>query len=268
MIQTAKIIGQLEREHRNYAVCQVHTVSASVSFLIKEHSLFHVPGYVGNMNAHFKMTVFLADTVYRIIKVLGIWSVDGNDRKIPEIRYAIFRNDFTRQRIGFLHEFIGEYMRQPVLGNDDIDIKALVPFITDNFRDMALCIRPFPRPFRYFNDDPCASCCFHFLAFRNFNDHIDLFIDRHSLSAVFQHFIRAYKRIICSFNDTGNAAFRIMPSGLALDCLHFDFVIINSVQMIIFPDIYVFMVIICNEKTKTRTVCLINPLKRYAWLIN
>ena len=232
MIQTAKIIGQLEREHRNYAVCQVHTVSASVSFLIKEHSLFHVPGYVGNMNAQFKMTVFLADTVYRIIKVLGIWSVDGNDRKIPEIRYAIFRNDFTRQR------------------------------------DIALCIRPFPRPFRYFNDDPCASCCFHFLAFRNFNDHIDLFIDRHSLSAVFQHFIRAYKRIICSFNDTGNAAFRIMPSGLALDCLHFDFVIINSVQMIIFPDIYVFMVIICNEKTKTRTVCLINPLKRYAWLIN
>lgn len=87
-------------------------------------------------------------------------------------------------------------MRQTMLRDDDIDIKTLIAFVSDDFRHAALRIRPFPRPASDFDDDTRPRGGIHFLPLRDLDIHIHLLIDRHGFAAILQHLIGADEGII------------------------------------------------------------------------
>ena len=148
------------------------------------------------MDRQLKMSVCLLLAVDRIVQILRVRPVDGDDRKSSEIGESFFHPDIPRQILCLIQYIFGKFMRQTMLCDDDIDIKTLIAFVADDFRHAALRIRPFPRPASDFDDDTRPRGGIHFLPLRDLDVHIHLLVDRYGFTAILQHLIGADEGII------------------------------------------------------------------------
>ena len=266
MVQAAEIIGQLERQHGNDPIRQIYGSAPPIRFIIQKGAFGYIAGHIGYVNAQGEMTIFLLFAVDRIVQILGIRAIDGDNRHISIICHPFFRYNGARQIVRLLHEVIGKYMGQTMLGNNNVNIKALIAFVTDDFRHLAFRIGPLAGPAGHLHHDAGTGNRSHFIAFGNLDDHVHLFINRYRFPAIRQHFISTYKHIICPFNDTGNPALRIMAASFAFHGLHFYRIIIYSVQMILLCNVHILMVIIGEQEAKT-AIRFIHALQNDAGLI-
>ena len=155
MVQAAEIIGQLERQHGNDPIRQIYGSTPPIRFIIQKGAFGYIAGYIGYVDTQGEMTIFLLFAVNCIVQILGIRAVDGDNRHISIICHPFFRYNGARQIVRLLHEVIGKYMGQTMLGNDDINIKALIAFVTDDFRHLAFRIGTTHAD--YFHDSiPCT----------------------------------------------------------------------------------------------------------------
>ena len=108
---------------------------------------------------------------------------------------------------------------------------------------------------------------FQFLSPWYFNHHIDLFVNRYSFSSKGCHLIGADKSIFRSFNDAEDFPFRIVTPRFSFFYTHFHDIIIDRIQMITVSNVHIFMILIRDQESETRSVRFVDPLQNHAGTI-
>ena len=219
------------------------------------------------MNPQLIMAIFFFYTVNSVIQIFRIRAVNSHDGKAAEILHSFFLFYFLGKGIGFRHECFGKHMGQPVLGDNDVDINPFIPLIADKLRHFPLGICPRPGPSGHFHNHSGTGDSFQFLSPWYFNHHIDLFVNRYGFSSKGCHLISADKSIFRSFNDAEDFPFRIVTPRFSFFYTHFHDIIIDRIQMITVSNVHIFMLLIRDQESETRSVRFVDPLQNHAGTI-
>ena len=82
--QRAYAVAHLRREHRQHAIREIHAGAAFISVRIQRRSGLHIVTYIRDMHAK-QPTVLQLHKRYRIVKVLRIRAVNGDDKLAAQI---------------------------------------------------------------------------------------------------------------------------------------------------------------------------------------
>ena len=255
MIETAEVIGQFKRKHRNNTVSQIYAVAPAIGFFIQRASRFYITAYIRNMDPQHVMAIRSLFTVHRVIQVLGVRAINSYQMLIAEIHDFRFRMDIPGQVLCFIHHLLAEYVGNLMFCHNDINIQSLIALVSENFRDPAFCIGPASRPLGHFNYHTSSGDSSHFLPHRDFNQHINLFIQRKHVTSVLSHFIGSDYRFVGTFQHIDDTSFCTVSSGLADHGFYFYGISVDCTSGIFRGNINVF---IGQYETKIFAVCSVH----------
>ena len=130
-IQRAQAVGELFRQHGQYAARKIHTGGAIIGVGIDRTARLHVAAHIGNGHQQAP-GLGTADacglTVHRIIKIARIFTVDGDKGHVGQVHplAPVLRAHRIGQRLRLRQAGIGEYMRHVVLAHRDFNLHARI----------------------------------------------------------------------------------------------------------------------------------------------
>ena len=105
------------------------------------------------MNAQLPIAVVQCATVYGIVKIFGIRTVDRDNRLISEIHPIPRCNRYFRNLFRFVKNFFRKYFGDMVASDNQADIQPFIALVTEHFFDNAfchaLCFRPFSDAYQH-----------------------------------------------------------------------------------------------------------------------
>ena len=110
--------------------------------------------HVGDVYTHFPQTVFYGADRKCVIKIFGIFRVNGESRYLTEVFASgyFFRSNFCRNFIGGSLYRFRVYIGQAEFGKDSVHLCSIISCFTqniDHLSDRILCLI---RPFGHFYD--------------------------------------------------------------------------------------------------------------------
>ncbi len=150
-------------------------------------------------------------------------------------------------------------------GHNDFDVQIFVSVIAKYFGNLAFCFHPVSRPFGNRNEDAGTAariCCFiqrYIYIFPN------PFIIRANKSIMLFSFKRTDQRFIGPFNDADDFAFLFVAAIAVLDNPDRNFIIVHRCMAILFRNIYVFLQVFTEDKTKRRGVSFVYA-NNFLWI--
>ena len=113
-IQGTKAVGEHLRQHRHHLRREVHRGAAAAGFGIQRRIRAHVVADVGNGHPQAPAAAALLLAVHRVVKVAGVFAVNGHQRQLAQIdaaHFRLFRHLLAQRGDLFLH------FRRPDVGD-------------------------------------------------------------------------------------------------------------------------------------------------------
>jgi hypothetical protein len=139
-IERAQPVRKLLRQHRDDAPGKVDRVAAQPRLLIKRIAVLHIVAHVGNGDDQPEARVLALArrlAVDCVVEVPGAFPVDGDERKMREVRpaFAILGCDHIGQRPTQALGLVRKQVRQRMLAQRDLDLHARVGVVAEHFDD-------------------------------------------------------------------------------------------------------------------------------------
>ena len=149
----AELVAERFRQHGNHAIDQVSRIAAPLRFLVQGGAGFHIVRHIGDMNPEPPLVGVGAFQANRIIKILGVVRVDGDDLLRPAIGAPVdFRGrDLVAKAAGFLQRRLGKLQGQVVVAEHRQHIDPFGIGRTEHLDDFAFGIGMARLPFAQFD---------------------------------------------------------------------------------------------------------------------
>ena len=139
-VQRAQAVGQLFRQHGNHTTREIHTGCTLISVNVNGIAVLHVVTDISNRHQQapaLAAPYFGRLAIHRIIKVAGIFAVDGAQRHIAQIHapLAIFSHHLFGQRLCSIQTCIRKNVRHTVLAHRNFNFHARVIHFTQHFHN-------------------------------------------------------------------------------------------------------------------------------------
>ena len=82
-LQAADVVGQRLGQHGNDLARQVNAGAAMAGFIVNERIGSYVMRYVGDVHAKQPVSMLVLFEGYGVVKILGVFRVDGNNQFLP-----------------------------------------------------------------------------------------------------------------------------------------------------------------------------------------
>ena len=139
-IQRAQAVGELLGQHRDHAARKVNAGGAIVGVDVNGAAGLHIVAHIGN--GHQQTPALAAPNacrfaINRIVKVAGVFAVDGHQGHIGEVNAVSFvlRPHFVRQTARQSQARLRKLMRHAVFAHGDFDFHAGVVHLAQHFFD-------------------------------------------------------------------------------------------------------------------------------------
>ena len=148
-LQRAQTVRQQFRQHRDHEAGEIHRVAAVQGFGIERGAAPDIMTDIGNRHPQPPTAGFLALAINGVVKILGVFTIDGDQRQLAQIDPALlvgFQHHRCQRSDFFFHRW-RKFVRQIELANGDLDLHAgreVIPEHLDHFRQR-LAQRRHPR---------------------------------------------------------------------------------------------------------------------------
>ena len=137
--QRTKIVGNALRQHRHDAIGKIYRVAAADRFAIQRRARPHVMRHVGDCDGDEMPAgiarVGIRNRVHRVVVILGVGRIDGDERHLSPIFAP--RQRRRLRRVGFIEERAGKNVRDVVGMDCDQADGALALDRAQSFNDRA-----------------------------------------------------------------------------------------------------------------------------------
>ena len=146
------------RQHRNDAVGKIYRRGARPRLLVQKTAHSHVVAHIGDRDDEPPAAAAHGFGVHRIIEVLGILAIDGDQRQIAQIFAAanVCSRDVGRKYIRLMQHVVGKSLGQIVPQNRKPRGKVRGTQIIQHIDNAALRSSVALRTARHLNDDIIA----------------------------------------------------------------------------------------------------------------
>ena len=157
-LQAANSITQGLGQHRNHAVGEIHAVATRLRLTIQIGLWLHIVRDIRDVDPN-SPTGWRRLDIDRIVKILRVVGVDGENKMLPQILTAggFVGVHFRRHALGFAAHFDGKFHGEVVLSNDREHVHSGLPGWTEDFDQMALGIHMAAFPSIDFRHDLVAD---------------------------------------------------------------------------------------------------------------
>ena len=266
--ERTKFVAQFLRQHRDSSVHQINRCCPIFSFPVDNIALLHVMRYVGNMHSHFPGCGGEFSKRKGIVKIFGIFRVDGYGKHIAEIFTLgyFFFIDLYRDQIGrFLHVF-GIFVRQSVLCQNGVHFGGVVARFAQHVNHFSDGIIGFFRPLHNFNH--------HFIAVFGSVEfiHGDKNIVCQKLAVhyqkreIFLHFQHTNKTALSTLKNLDNRSFGVGSFSFCQQ-LYANAVAVHGVLAVSFGNVYDVGVVVGNEEVFAVASSLETPFENQSAII-
>ena len=139
-VQGAQAIGEFLRQHRHHKTGEVHGVAALVRFFIQRCIHLHIVRDIGDRHPQTPATGGLvAFTVNRIVKVTGVFTVDGDERQMAQINAQVLirLGHLIWHGGGLSRNLFGPFVRNVMAADGNVDLHTRGQVLTQYFCDFA-----------------------------------------------------------------------------------------------------------------------------------
>jgi hypothetical protein len=114
--QRAQIVGNALRQHRHDSVGEINRIAAADGFTIQRrtgpHIMCHVGDGDGDQVAAGIARIGIGHRMHRVVVILGVGRIDGDERHLPPIFAA--RQRCRLRRVGFIKQGARKNVRNVV----------------------------------------------------------------------------------------------------------------------------------------------------------
>src|SRR3989338_5063629 len=153
-VQRAQAVGQFFRQHRDNPLREVHRVTTYLSLGVQRRIDLHIVRYVGDGDIQLPAAgkqppvaaVFLA--IHRIVKVAGVFTVDGDERQMAQIDalFFVLLFDFRLELARLFNYSFGPDVGNIVAAQSNVDFHARRHIVANHFNHIALGLEARSRP--------------------------------------------------------------------------------------------------------------------------
>src|SRR5215469_3432053 len=139
--QAANSIRQSFRQHRQYSIRKINTITSSERFTVKGYTWFHIMRDISNMNSDSPSTV-AAHHMDSVVKVARIVRIDREYRCGSQVLAPsqFFARYFERNRFRFFQYRVRKHHRKIIFSNNRQDIDPRLSSRAENLNNLAFGI--------------------------------------------------------------------------------------------------------------------------------
>src|SRR6266404_2702468 len=159
-IKTAYAVTEALRQHRNYSVWQINTVTAPARFAIEGTVRFNVSGDISNVHPESPTGIVDLFDVNRVVEIACIVRIDGDDKFLPQIFTSLEFPciDGFGNPICLINNVSRKFGRQMIFPNDRQHIHARRRGGPEYLDDVAFWINVARLPRLESNDNFVTDC--------------------------------------------------------------------------------------------------------------